>query len=207
LLTLRRAGRASGAVKTAAAQRIVGSFRVQNKAIDCRAITGIDLSSPKPGSIARFLIKSAPTGSCFGMSARCARAAFGEINTALSGNLLEVPSTPLSCTAMLARKMGVPDLQVVMVAGLAGGIGLSGSACGALGAAIWFEAMNSLKAGGSGFGLNDPRTRKIVDRFAQCSGHEFECSKIVGRKFESLADHAAYMRSGGCSKILEGLVT
>src|SRR5512147_799217 len=63
----------------AAAGRIVDSFRARNRHVDCRDITGIDLASPRPGLIALFLIKSAPTGSCLGMSARCARASLREI--------------------------------------------------------------------------------------------------------------------------------
>ena len=43
--------------------------------------------------------------------------------------------------------MGVSDLHVTMAAGFAGGIGLSGGGCGALGAAIWITGMNKIKAG------------------------------------------------------------
>jgi hypothetical protein len=37
--------------------------------------------------------------------------------------------------------MDVSDMHMVMAVGLAGGIGLSGGACGALGAAIWIIGM------------------------------------------------------------------
>jgi len=188
-----------------AAQGIVESFRAQNKNIDCRAITGIDLSSPTPEKIIRFLIKSAPTGSCFGMSARCAKAALGEINATLSEKHIEVPSVPVSCSAILAQKMGASDVQTVMAAGLAGGIGLSGGACGALGTAIWIIGMNSLKDGTGKIGLNPPDALAAIDRFTKCTDHEFECSQLVGRQFESVADHASYVRAGGCSEIIKVL--
>ena len=35
--------------------------------------------------------------------------------------------------------------------------------------------------------------------------YEFECAGIVGRKFENIADHAGYLRDGGCAKIIEVL--
>jgi hypothetical protein len=188
-----------------AAQRIVASFRAQNDNIDCREITGIDMaSSPSFWTIVRFLIKSGATGSCFGMAARYAKVAFSEINAALSEKRIEAPPAPVSCSAMLAQKMGASDMHTVMAAGFAGGIGFSGSACGALGAAIWITGMNILKDGGT-LGLQVPSVLETIERFTECTGDEFECSKIVGRKFESVGDHARYVRDGGCSKIIEVL--
>lgn len=188
-----------------AAQRIVESFRAQNKNIDCRAITGIDLSAPKPRMIIRFLIKSGPTGSCFGMAARCAKAAFDEINAAFSEEYIEAPTTPVSCSAMLAQKMGLSDLHTVMAAGFAGGIGLSGGACGAMGTAIWIVGMNKVRERAGNTGYEGPTVSDLIDAFAESTNHEFECSKIVGRKFENIDDHANYLRDGGCSKIIGAL--
>ena len=96
-------------------------------------------------------------------------------------------------------------MHAVMAAGLAGGIGLSGGACGALGAAIWIGGINHLKDQGGRIGYKDPRAAAIIDCFLKCTGYEFECSKIVGRTFENVGDHAGYVCSGGCSKIIEVL--
>ena len=190
-----------------ATQRIVESFRAQNDHIDCREITGIDMSSPpSPQTILRYLVKSGATGSCFGMAARYAKAAFSEIDAALSEKGIEAPPAPVSCSAMLAQNMGASDIHTVMAAGFAGGIGLSGSACGALGAAIWIIGMNILKDGGT-LGFKVPGVLEAIERFTECTDSEFECSKIVGRKFESVGDHARYVRDGGCSKIIEVLAT
>ena len=70
-----------------AAQRLVKTFRVQNKHIDCFEITELEW---KPSSnrrrlmqVFRFFIKGGPVG-CFRMAARYAPAAFSEINTAFS---------------------------------------------------------------------------------------------------------------------------
>jgi hypothetical protein len=187
-----------------AAQRIVESFRAQNNNTNCLEITGLDLSSPTAQTIVRFLVKSATTGSCFGMAARYAPVAFTEINTALSEKHIEAPAAPSSCAAMLAQKMGASDTHTVMAAGLAGGIGLSGGACGALGAAIWIIGMNLLKEGGK-IAYKAPYAFDAIERFTKCTDDEFECSKIVGRKFDSIDDHASYLREGGCSEILDVL--
>ena len=101
--------------------------------------------------------------------------------------------------------MGASDLHTVMAAGLAGGIGLSGGACGALGAAIWIIEMNRVNEGTGKVEYNSPEATEAIDRFVQSSDCEFECSKIVGRKFADVADHAGYLRDGGCSKIIEAL--
>ena len=189
-----------------AAQRVVASFRAQNKAIDCREITGIDWTALTMPRIALYFLKGGPI-ECFRMSARYAPLAFGEINAAFSEDQLEAPPAPVSCSAMLAHKMGASDMHTVMAAGLAGGIGLSGGACGALGAAIWITGMNSLKEGAGQIDFKAPYVVDAIDRFTQCTGGEFECAKIVGRKFESIGDHAGYLRGGGCSKIIEVLAT
>ncbi len=187
-----------------AAQRIVESFRAQNRNINCREITGIDLSSPNKQTVVRFLVKSAAKGSCFGMAARCAKAAFGEINIALFEEHLEALPAPISCAAMVAQKMGASEMHTVMAAGLAGGIGLSGGACGALGAAIWIRGMNILKDGGQ-LSYKDPGALQTIERFTKCTHCEFECSKIAGRKFENTGDHARYLHEGGCAEILMAL--
>jgi hypothetical protein len=193
-----------------AAQRLVESFRARNKYINCLEITEIEM---RPSSkrrllrqMSKFFIKGGPMV-CFGMAARYAPLAFSEINTTLSEKHIEAPSPPVSCAAMLAQKMGVSDTHTVMAAGFAGGIGLSGGACGALGAAIWIIGMNSGKEGVGKIEYKSPRAIDAIDRFMKSSDYEFECSEIVGRRFEDIGDHASYLRDGGCSKIIEVLAT
>jgi len=187
-----------------AAQRIVESFRAQNRHTNCLEITEIDRSSTTMQMITYFLIKGGSIG-CLRMAARYAPLAFSEINTALSDDHIEVPSTPVSCSAMVAQKMGESEMHTVMAAGLAGGIGLSGGACGALGAAIWITGLNSLKAGAGKIDYKAPVALELIERFIKCTDYEFECAKIVGRKFESVGDHASYLCHGGCSKIIDVL--
>ncbi|PWB70228.1 hypothetical protein C3F09_09445, partial [candidate division GN15 bacterium] len=118
-----------------AAQRLVGLFRALNKDnMNCLEITEIDRSSTTMQMITYFLIKGGTIG-CFRRAARFSSAAFDEINALLSDGQLEPPPAPVSCAALVAQKMGAAPEHAVMAAGLAGGIGLSGGACGALGAA------------------------------------------------------------------------
>ena len=189
-----------------AAKRIVDAFRACTGEINCFEITDIDKSSSAMKMIYVFLIKGKTFG-CMRLSSRFAKAAFKEINSALSENALEAPSPPVSCAALLARNMGLSDMHATMAAGLAGGIGLCGGGCGALGAAIWIFGMNSLKQGVAKIDYKDPGTLAVIEKFLKSTNYKFECSEIVGRKFENINDHASYLQGGGCSAIIELLAT
>jgi len=195
-----------------AAQRLVESFRARNKYIDCSDIAEMDWKTSSKllrlKQTSKFFLRGGPIG-CFRMAARYASVAFDEINTSLSEGHIEAPATPASCAAMLARKMGASDMHMAMAAGFAGGIGLSGGACGALGAALWVIAMNCLEEGA---GDNVWKSKAFqskagdtIDRFLRSADFKFECSEIVGRRFESIGDHSGYLCDGGCSKIIEVL--
>ncbi len=186
-----------------ATQRLVESFRARNKHIDCLEITGANLQQ-KRGILKLFIKKGGPIG-CVRMAIAYAPEAYSDINTTLSEKHIEVPSPPVSCSAMLAQKMGVSEMHTVMVAGFAGGIGLSGGACGALGAAMWIIGMNNPVRGFNK--MNNPKVSDAIDRFikSKSADFKFECSEIVGRRFENIGDHAGYLRDGGCSEIIEVL--
>jgi len=186
-----------------ATQRLVDSFRERNKNINCHDITDLDKSSSAIKQIFYFLIKGGSIG-CFRMAANYDPQAYNEIQSALSGTI-EAPSTTASCAAELARRMGASDEHVVMSAGFAGGIGLCGGACGVLGAAIWLTSMKTGREQGGKIDYKDPRGLEIVEKFLKYSDYKFECSDIVGRRFENVDDHAAYLRKGDCSNIIEAM--
>jgi len=188
-----------------ASQKAVESFRTRSKnEINCQEITELNFQGDNPVlPILKFFLKGGPIG-CFSMAARYAPLAYQSIDAALADEDIPVPSPPVSCTAMLAKKMGAAKMHGVMAAGLAGGIGFSGGACGALGTAIWIQAMNTTEEP-AGMNLSPPWVEKIIKGFVESSDYKFECSEIVGRKFESVHDHAEYICKGGCSKIIDTL--
>ena len=184
-----------------ASQKIVESFSARNGHYDCSEVTGI--SWKKPMQVAKYMVKGGPVR-CMNLTARNIPAAFDEILAALSEEEIGAPSPPVSCAAVLAQKMGASDKQTVMAAGLAGGIGLCGGACGVLGAAIWINTINSIEAGEK-IRFKDHKANTVVERFQEITDNTFECSEIVGRKFEDVSDHADYLRDGGCSELIEAL--
>jgi hypothetical protein len=197
-------GPKSEAAAIDAAQRVVESFRTRHDEINCLEITDIDKTSSTWQQINYFLIKGGTLG-CFRMASWYAPLAFDEISSSLSAEVIEAPTPPVSCAAMLARKMGESDLHAVMASGFAGGIGLCGGACGALGAAIWILGMKIGQEERGKIGFKDPRTQEVIDRFTKHTEFKFECSEIVGWKFMNVDDHSDYLRDGGCSELIEML--
>jgi hypothetical protein len=189
-----------------AAHRLVESFRTRNNTTNCLDITGLDTSSSTRQMTIYFFLKGGVIR-CGHMTVRYAQEAFREIHAALAEEPIASPAPPVSCAAMVAEKMGVSAMHTLMVAGLAGGIGLSGGACGALGAAIWIREMNNLKHGAGNFDFQNPRGLATIETFLNCTDAEFECANIVGRRFQNIADHAAFLRDGGCAHIIDGLAT
>ena len=65
--------------------------------------------------------------------------------------------------------------------------------------------MNSAKKVDGKIDYRSPKAMDLIERFLKCTDYEFECSAIVGRRFENFSDHADYLRDGGCSNIIEVL--
>jgi hypothetical protein len=111
----------------------------------------------------------------------------------------------LSCASEVIKRMGGTEEQMVMVAGFAGGIGLSGHACGAYGAAVW---MNSLKwysenPDAKGYTQTNPMTTNTQIEFYDAVEYKVNCTEICGKKFNSVDEHSDFVRSGGCKDLIE----
>jgi hypothetical protein len=70
---------------------------------------------------------------------------------------------------------------------------------------IWIIGMNDGKKVEDKLDFQNPRALDAINRFLECTGGEFDCSKIAGQKFEDIGAHADYLRAGDCSKIFEPL--
>jgi hypothetical protein len=151
-----------------------------------------------------FLLKGGAVR-CFAGAARYASAAKEAIDAALAVPQCDAPSAPVSCAALLARRMGCTGLHAVMAAGFAGGIGLGGGGCGALAAAIWIDGMKTLRRGAARLDFESPGALALIDRFLGYTGGKFECAAICGRSFSDVGEHAAYLRDGGCAPLVEAL--
>lgn len=191
-------------VAMTAAQRLVDTFRDRNKYINCLEITDTDWTNKR--SMLKNFLKGGPI-TCMRKTAGFAHLAFKEIDAALSEGPAETSpcsSCTLSCAAKLAKRLGLSEAHAVMAAGFAGGIGLSGGACGALGAAVWINEMICGRENDAYSAVN-ARATAVIDAFLKHSDYKLECSEIVGEKFSSIDEHAAHVSRGGCSRIIETL--
>jgi len=187
-----------------AAQKLIKSFSVYYNTINCLEITDIDKSSSTMKMIMFFLIKGGTIG-CMRMSGKYAPKAYNDIKSVLDQENIEVPASPVSCASVLVQKMGGSEMQAVMASGFAGGIGFSGGACGALGAAIWLLNLKQNDEGPSKIQFKNPQALELIDKFLKCTDYKFKCSEIVGRKFENVNDHACYLHNGGCREVINVL--
>jgi len=188
-----------------ASQKVLETFntRTRNR-MNCCDLTGItDFKNKK--QILRYFFRGGAV-TCFGTIARYPPEALAAINAALSEIPDKIPSRPVTCSSMFAVGISAPAQYTTAVAGLAGGIGLSGGACGALGAAVWIAGIKELEAG-TPQKIAALRISDMIDKFAKNTGSRFECSEITGRRFADVYDHAAYLSSGGCQDIIAMLVS
>ena len=152
---------------------------------------------------AKFVARGGPV-KCFSMTAGFGKATRAEIDAGLAEELPAPLALPVSCAALLAERRGASAQHATMLAGFAGGVGLSGEACGALGAALWLAALDEAQRGNR-VDLMNAQHMTVVEKFMAAIDGGCECAAIVGRKFASVEDHAAYVATGGCARIIDAL--
>jgi len=187
---------------------LVEVFREGNGEVNCHEITTLNKDSTGFDMAKYFLLKGGSIG-CFRMASHYAPLAYDAIEENLKEADSNASDQPFSCTALLAKKAGANEKHQTMAAGLAGGIGLCGEACGALGTAVWIKAMQAKQQnpeidlwGDKDFSQD---FETLVEVFLEASDYEFECANIVGRKFKDVEDHGDHLKQGGCSRIIDAL--
>ncbi len=188
------------AIKTT--QILMESFSNRARSVDCADITGCDFNSKF--SMAKYFI----TGrflACFRLIGKWAPEAIQSASEGLSQGQSNILQPPISCASEVARRMGAGDQETVMVAGFAGGLGLSGNACGALSAAIWINSLAWCKQQSGKSGYYNPNIEGILEAFYKATDYEILCHKISGRKFNTIDEHTDFIKTGGCEKVINAL--
>ncbi|MFC2104867.1 C-GCAxxG-C-C family (seleno)protein, partial [Bacteroidota bacterium] len=132
------------AVAIRATQHLMKSFVNRTKCIDCEDFTKTDFKNKK--SFAKYML----TGkflSCFKLAEKWAPEAIKAAHEGLSIELAKTDQHAISCASEVLKKMGGSEEEIIMVAGFAGGLGLSSSGCGALGATIWKTILELVRKG------------------------------------------------------------
>jgi len=179
---------------------MIDSFLTKSVSSECEEITETDFNSKL--SMAKYLLTGKAFG-CFNLAAKWAPDAIEAANEGLELELPKNSNESVSCASEVIKKMGGTDEEAIMVAGFAGGIGLRGGGCGALGAAIWKNTLELVKRGEWKYNLKDPNVTNLIDKFYEASDYKMECSEICGKTFASINEHSKYIKDGGCKNIIE----
>jgi len=179
-------------------QNIINSFSKCSGCVNCRDFTKCKWN--KPLSIAKYLL----TGGIFKCMNFAATWAPDALDIVRHDNrTMPSKNTPcISCASEVIKKAGGSNKEAVLVAGFAGGIGLSGNACGALGAAIWYTMLQWCRnnPGKTPRFFNNPEITSILEHFSALNHNEFECKKNCGKIFTTPEEHSYYIVNGGCQK-------
>ncbi len=185
-----------------ATQNVLTSFKQREHTISCREITRCDFSSKL--SFAKYMV-SGRFLHCFNLAQNWAPEAVKSASVGLSNQKSVLQKECLSCATEVARKMGASDEEMVMVAGFAGGLGLTGNACGALSAAIWMKSLDWCREELKKSSVKNSKAKKVLDTFYETSNSNILCSEITGLHFKTLDDHTTYIKKGGCSRLINKL--
>ena len=181
---------------------LIESFSKRAKSVNCRDITGCDFSSKI--SMAKYFF-SGRFISCFKLAEKWAPEAIQSANEGLSHEQTDFLQLPISCASEVAKKMGASDEEMVMVAGFAGGLGLSGNACGALSAAIWMNTLAWCRIHPGKSANPNPNAINTLKAFYGATDSEILCHKISGQCFKTIDDHTEFIKNGGCDKLINVL--
>ena len=181
---------------------LLDSFVQRAHTPNCREITGSNFNNR--WSMAKYLLTGKFLG-CFFLADKWAPEAIRTALDEFASKPEALPSTCRSCASEVARRMGASEEEAALVAGFAGGIGLSGNGCGALGAAVWLKTLRFCREnpGKPGFGF--PGAKETLDAFLQATGGETRCETLSGQRFETLDEHTAFIENGGCKQWMEVL--
>ncbi len=191
------------AVAITATQNLMESFSKRTKTVNCRDIT---CDFYNKFDIVKLMLKTLPGGYsnfiCMNLAEKWAPEAIQSAKEGLSDKQTDLPQLPISCASEVAKKMGASDEEMVMVAGFAGGMGLSGSACGALGAAIWMNTLTWCRKHPGKSGYLNPGANEILKAFYGATGSKILCHEICGQHFQTIDDHTEFIKNGGCNKLI-----
>jgi hypothetical protein len=189
------------AVSIEATRSLMHSFEEEADTTLCRQITGCDFNSKL--SYTKYLL-SGKFLQCFKLAQSWAPKAVRTAKHAL-GNRPYNFEHAMSCASEVVRKMGGSEEEMCMVAGFAGGLGLSGGGCGALSAAIWMNSLQYCRDNEKASGYNSTEGKELLKVFRNFSGGKMDCHEISQRRFVNVSAHTDYLKLGGCEDLINTL--
>ena len=194
----------ASAIAISATQNMMDSFEKRTKSVNCKDITGCTMDNFF--GLAIFMVKVTLQGmnnsTCFNLAEDWYKEAIQSAKEGFSKNQNNIPVDAINCASEVVRRIGGTEEEMAMVAGFAGGMGLSGNGCGALSAAIWYRSLEWVRQNPEKSAFNNKEAKAILKSFLKETQGKMVCSQICGRDFKSIEEHSDYLKIGGCQKIL-----
>lgn len=185
-----------------ATQSVIDSFVNRTNTTECEEITKTDFNNK--WSLAKYML-SGKFVHCYKLTGKWAPEAIQAAKEGLATNPANQLQDVRNCASEVVKKMGGRDEEQAMVAGFAGGLGLSGSGCGALAAATWKTILELVKNENWKYSISDPVTENILKKFYEATDYKMECHEICGKRFNSIDEHTEFIQNGGCEKLINKL--
>ena len=189
-------------------QKLLESFSKRTSTINCRDITHSNMDSFF--GLTKYMIKTMLQGmnnsTCFNLAENWLPEAIQSAKEGLSQELIFSTEKPISCATEVAKKMGATDEEMIMVAGFAGGLGLSGNACGALSTAIWINSLAWVKEYPDKSAFKNKNAKATLKAFNKETNSEMLCRNICQQQFKTIEEHSQFIKSGGCKDLIKSLV-
>lgn len=190
-----------------ATQKLLESFSNRTNTINCRDITHTNMDSFF--GLTKYMIKTMLQGinnsTCFNLAENWLPEAIHSAKEGVSQEPTTSNLKSISCATEVAKKMGATEEEMSMVAGFAGGLGLSGNACGALSAAIWMNSLKWIKEHPDKSAYKNKNAKASLKAFNKETNSEMLCHNICQQRFNTIEEHTRFIKSGGCSKLIKTL--
>lgn len=190
-----------------ATKQVTESFDKMAGTMNCRDITKCNMDSffGMTKYMIKIMLKGMDNSTCFNLAEKWAPEAIETAKKGLNKHKKEASQPALSCASEVVKKMGGSDEEAVTVAGFAGGLGLSGSACGALSAAVWMNSLKWSKEHPGKSAWSNAMAKRTLKGFLAETDSEMLCHKICGQRFKTVEDHTKFIKNGGCSHLINTL--
>jgi hypothetical protein len=190
-----------------ATQKLLESFSKRTNTINCRDIIHSDLDNFI--GLTKYMIKTTLQGmnnsTCFNLAENWLPEAIESAKEGLLRKPTASTQETISCATEVAKKMGATNEEMTMVAGFAGGLGLSGNACGALSTAIWMNSLAWVKGHPEKSAFKNKNAKATLEVFNKETNSEMLCHNICQQEFKTIEAHTQFIKNGGCSKLIETL--
>lgn len=184
-----------------ATRNVSDAFEKNAGSVNCRDITDTDFHNKL--QFARYIIFKAR--SCFTLADKWTEDALRSAKEGLEMPIPEIKENPISCASEVVRMMGGSPEEQITVAGFAGGLGLTGNACGALSAAIWYRSIQWARENPKKTPYNNQYASNVMFSFDEATKGKFLCSEICDREFQTVEEHSEFVKNGGCQDMLKTL--